>query len=253
MRNAMKVAVLFTVAMIVAAAAIRPSSAATIPIDWLDMPPTPFGSSVPNNSVFNLPGVGPVTVTYSIPATFTDARNFNGCLQNGSLTFGPDTYNWVNHELFATVLNTGPDPLVPVQWTITYTFPSTLSAGTVFVGIAGLGATTSFGGGASTATVNQNGTFLGDWSGGCGPWGPTQYTGGVGTFQMQNSLTAPGGVDPHWNTPLGVVQINDAVSSVTLIFNQLRGDGVGGNIGYFDPHITPTAPSTWGRLKTIYR
>jgi hypothetical protein len=100
---------------------------------------------------------------------------------------------WAGREPFATVPNSGSDPLVPVQWTIT------------------------------------------------------------GRFQMQNPLTAQGDVDPHWNTPLGVVQVNDAVSSVTLIFNQLRGDGVGGNIGYFDPLITPTAPSTWGRLKTLYR
>ena len=78
------------------------------------------------------------------------------------------------------MLNSGPDPLVPVQWTITYTFPGTLAPGTLFVGVAGLGATPSFGGGTSPAQVNQNGTFLGDWSGGCGPWGPTQFTGGVG-------------------------------------------------------------------------
>ena len=253
MRNATRAVVLFTAALISIAAGAGTSMAATFTIDWLNMAPTPFGSSVPNNSIFFLPGVGNVTVTYSIPATFTDSRLQNACLQNGSVVLGPDTYSWTSHELFATVLNSGPDPLVPVQWTITYTFPSTLAAGSVYVGIAGLGATTSFGGGASTATVNQNGTFLGDWSGGCGPWGPTQYTGGAGTFQMQNSVTAAGGLDPNWNTPLGVVRIDDPVSSVTLIFNQLRGDGVGGNIGYVDTHPTPTVAPTWGRLKSLYR
>lgn len=252
MRIVNRPVVLFTAVMISLAAWASLAVAANIPITWLNMAPTPFGSSVPNGSIFILPGVGNVLVTYSIPSTFTDSRTTNLCLQNGSVVSGPDTYSWTNHELFATVLNSGPDPLVPVQWTITYTFPSTLPAGTIYVGIAGLGATTSFGGGTSTATVNQNGTFLGDWSGGCGPWGPTQYTGGVGTFQMQNSVTGPGGLDPNWNTPLGVVRINDAVSSVTLIFNQLRGDGVGGNIGYADRATAVTAPS-WGRLKTLYR
>lgn len=219
-------------ALMALAGAAGTAQGATFNIDWLNMAPTPFGSSVPNNSNFLLPGVGLVNVTYSIPSTFTDARLFNADLQNGNVVSGPDTYSWGAHELFATVLNSGPDPLVPVPWSITYTFPGTLPANSIVVGISGLGATTSFGGGASTATVNQNGTFLGDWSGAGGPWGPTQFTGGAGTFTMQNSLTGPGGIDPHWNTPLGVVLINDALSSITLNFSQLRGDGVGGNIGF---------------------
>jgi hypothetical protein len=253
MRTATRAAVLIIAALISIAATSRTTMAAVYPITWLDQSPVPVGTSVPNASVFFLPGVGNVTVTYSIPATFTDARSQNACLQNGNVVLGADSWTWAAHELFATVLNSGPDPLVPVQWTITYTFPGTLAAGSVYVGIAGLGATTSFGGGTSTATVNQNGTYLGDWSGGCGPWGPTQFTGGAGTFQMQNSVTGAGGIDPHWNTPLGVVRIDDAVSSVTLIFNQLRGDGVGGNIGYVVPDPTPTSAPTWGRLKTLYR
>ena len=52
---------------------------------------------------------------------------------------------------------------------------------------------------------------------------------------MQNSLTGPGGVDPHWNTELGVVRINDAVSSITVDFSQISGDGAGVNIGYAVP------------------
>jgi hypothetical protein len=229
------------------------ASAFTWNITWLNMSPTPFGSSVPNNSVFFLPGVGNVTVTYSISSNFNHARTQNACFQNGTLLFSGDTYSWVSHELFAATLLVGPDPLVPEQWAITYTFPSTQVANSIFVGVAGLGSTTSFGGGTSKVTVNQNGTFVGDWSGGCGPWGPTQFTGGPGTFQMQNSLTGPGGQDPHWNTPLGVVQINDAVSSITAIFDHIRGDGIGLNIGYAPGPPTSSSTGSWGRLKTLYR
>jgi hypothetical protein len=204
--------------------------AASYTIDWLNMAPTAFGSAVPNNSVFNLPGVGNVTVTYSYPAYFTQTRSQNVDLQNGNLTYAGDNYAWTNQELLATVFTEGPDPIVPVPWWVTYTFPGTQAAGKIFLGVAGLGQTTSFGGGASSATVNQNGTFLGDWSGAGGPWGPTQFTPGP-PFQMQNSLTGPGGLDPWWNTPLGVVRIDDPISSLTVDFSQIRGDGIGVNIG----------------------
>jgi hypothetical protein len=155
--------------------------------------------------------------------------------------------------LFAAIFTVGPDPLVPEVYTITYTLPGIFPAGSVYLGFAGFGSTTSFGGGASTGLVLQNGTFLGDWSGGCGPWGPTQFTGAAGTFQMQNSLTGAGGLDPWWNTPLGVVRIDDNVSSVTATMSQLRGDGVGLNIGFDVQHPTPTSGNSWGRLKTMYR
>jgi hypothetical protein len=211
------------------ALAASDASAALYNINWLNMAPTPFGSSVPNNSVFNLPGVGNVTVTYALPATFTNARNQNPLLQNGNVVSGPDTYSWSSHELFGTIFQVGPDPIVPVPWTITYTFPGTVPAGTIYLGVAGLGQTTSFGGGASTATVYQNGTFLGDWTGG-GNYGPTQFTPG-NPFQMQNSLTGAGGYAPWWNSALGVVKINDPISSLTVNFIQIRGDGIGVNIG----------------------
>ena len=205
------------------------ASASLYTINWLNMGPTPFGSSVPNNSVFNLPGVGNVTVSYSIPAYFTDGRVQNPLLLNGNVVNGPDTYSWTGHELFGTNFTAGPDPLVPVPWSITYTFSNTLPAGMIYLGVAGLGQTTSYGGGASTATVYQNGTFLGDWTAG-GTYGPTQFTPG-NPFQMQNSLTGAGGYDPWWNSALGVVKINDPISSLTVNFSQIRGDGIGVNIG----------------------
>jgi hypothetical protein len=227
------------------------ASAATYNITWLDMSPTPFGSSVPNNSVFNLPGVGPVTVTYSIPSVFTDNRGTNGLFQNGNVVSGPDTYQWGAHETFgATSLASNP-PFVTTQWRITYTFSGTVPANTLYLGVAGLGRTDSFGGGMTIATVNQNGTFLGDWTGG-GNYGATQFTGGPGTFTMNNSVSGLGGQDPWWNTALGVVQINDPVSSLTVIFDQLPGDGAGLNIGAI-PEPTTAALLGLGALAFFRR
>lgn len=209
--------------------------AASIGLDWLQMSSVNVGNTVPTGSVFNLPGVGPVVVTYSMPTFFNNSRGINPLLQSGNVTFGPDNYNWTNHEYFGAVNTQSANPVVAVPWRITYTFPTTLPANSVYVGVAGLGATTSFGGGNSTASVNQNGTFLGDWTGG-GNYGATQYTGGPGTSSMQNSVTGAGGIDPWWNSALGVVQINDAVSSITINLGQLAGDGVGVNIAY---HAVP--------------
>lgn len=240
-------------AVLVAAAMAGTAGAAAVNITWLNMSPVPLNTTVPNSSVYNVPGMGNVTITYAMPAVYSNSRTQNVCLQNGALVVGPDTWSWTAHELFAAIFTVGPDPLVPVAYTITYTLPGIFPPGSVYLGFAGLGSTTSFGGGTSTATVNQNGTFLGDWTGGCGPWGPTQFTGGAGTFQLQNSLTGLGGLDPWWNTPLGVVRIDDVVSSVTATMSQLRGDGVGLNIGFDVQHPTPARGTSWGRLKTLYR
>lgn len=240
-------------ALISVAALAGTARSAAVNITWLDMSPVPLNTTVPSGSVFNVPGIGNVTVTYSMPSVYTNSRTQNACLQNGALFVGLDSWSWTAHELFAAIFTDGPDPLVPVSYTITYTLPAAMPAGSVYLGFAGFGSTTSFGGGSSIGTVNQNGTFLGDWSGGCGPWGPTQFTSGAGTFQLKNSLTGSGGLDPWWNTPLGVVRIDDPVSSVTATMSQIRGDGVGLNIGFDVHHATPTSGTSWGRLKSLYR
>lgn len=201
------------------------ASAALYPLTWLDMSPTAMGSSVPNNSVFNMPGVGNVTLSYSFSGTFVDNRGTNPLFQNGSVTSGSDTYSWGPHETFgATNLGNSAG-----TWSITYTFTNPQPAGAIYLGVMGLGRTSSFGGGMTTATVQQNGTFLGDWSGG-GNYGATQFTGGPGTFQMNNSVTGAGGADPWWNSQLGVVRIDDPISSLTVNISQLGGDGIGLNI-----------------------
>ena len=226
------------------------AAAAVIPITWLDMSPTAFGSPVPNASVFNVPGVGNVTVTHSIPAHWTQTRTQNPGFTSGSVSFGPDSYPWTNYEYFGTIFT--PGLLGPEVGTITYTFPSTLPAGSVFVGPLGLGATLSFGGGTSTTRVGQNGTYLGDFVGDVTA-GASQYIGGVGSFTVMNSVTGNGGANPWWNTNLAVVRVDDAVSSVTVFQTQLRGDGIGVNIGFAIDSVVATEPTTWGNIKSLYR
>lgn len=248
----MRLTFAFAMACAVAiAAASHTASAATVTIDWLTYSSTPVNSAVPNASVFFVAGIGNVTVTHSIGAQVSHTRAVSPSFVVGSVTYGLNTYQWSDFEYFGTILTAGPDPLVPVVSTVTYTFPAQLSPGTVYVGTLGLGSTTSFGGGTSIITVNQNGTDFGDFNGGA--FGPSLYTGGPGTFNVRNSLSAPGGIDPHWNSQLDVVRIDDAVTSVTIIHSGIRGDGIGANIGFVHDLATPSSTSTWGRLKQLYR
>lgn len=226
------------------------AGAANYAIDWLTMAPTPLGGSVPNGASFNVSGIGNVTVTYAIPALIGHVRAQSAPFQTGNVTLGPDTYSWTDYEWFGTIYN-GTD-LGPVACSVTYTFPAMLSPGTVYVGTIGLGATTSFGGGTSTIRVLQNGTYLGEWVGDA-TFGASQFIGGVGNFTVMNSVTGPGGVDPHWNTNLAVVRIDDAVSSLTVYHTVLRGDGIGANIGFVPDAPTPASSTSWGRLKHLYR
>lgn len=226
-------------------------SAANYTVDWLQMAPTPFGSSVPNNSVYNLPGVGNVTITYSLPTSFTNARFQDGFIQNGNVSSGGDNYAWTSQEVFGTTNLATSNPVVGTPWRITYTFPGVQPAGSILLGTSGFGQTTSLGGGASTATVNQNGTFLGDWSG-AGNYGPTQFTPGL-PFQMQNSVTGPGGQDPWWNSAFGVVRIDDPISSLTIEFSQISGDGLGVNIGHVVPEPATLVLLAMGGLAMIRR
>jgi hypothetical protein len=226
------------------------ATAAIIPITWLDQSPTAFSSPVPNGAVIAVPGVGNVTVTYSIPAHWTHVRGDNPNFTVGSVTSGPDTYTWTNYEYFSTIFTAG--DLGPEFGTITYTFATTLPAGSVFVGPIGLGATTSFGGGTSTTRVNQNGSYLGDYVGDA-MFGASQFIGGAGTFTVLNSVTGAGGANPWWNTNLAVVRVDDAVSSITVMQTQLRGDGIGVNIGFAVDQVVSEETSTWGGVKSLFR
>lgn len=222
------------------ALAASTASAAAYSINWMQMTPTAFGSAPGFSSNYNLPGIGIVNMTYSANPFLNEARTQSPAIIAGNVISGPDTYSWTNHEQLGRVNLAGPGPNVLQSWFVTYTFPSTVPAGTVALGVAGLGRRNPTNPGetafdtTSTATVLQNGLFLGDWTNG-NNWGATQFTGGPGTFSMQNSVTGNGGADPWWNTGLGVVQIMDNTNSLTVRFNHTSGDGFGVNIGVITP------------------
>lgn len=225
------------------------ASAANYSVNWMQMSPTAFGSAPAFSANYTLPGIGLVNMTYSANPFLNESRVQTPALVAGSVTSGPDTYSWTNHEQLGRVNLAGPGPNVLESWFVTYTFPSTVPAGNVVLGVAGLGRRNPTNPGetafdtTSIATVLQNGLYLGDWTNG-NNWGATQYTGGVGVFSMQNSVTGNGGADPWWNTGLAVVKVMDATNSLTVRFNHTSGDGFGVNIGVLTP--TPGATALLG-------
>lgn len=218
------------------------ASATNYGVTWMQMAPTPFGSAPPYSGTYTLAGIGTVTMTYAPNSDFTEARLAVPQLASGNVNNGPDNYAWGNQECLART-NWGYSGVLNTSWTVTYKFTSLVAGGQLVLGVQGLGRRNANPNEnpadcITTATVMQNGTYFGDWTGAMNV-GPTQFTGGPGMFQMQNSLTGPGGQDPWWNTGLGVVRIDDSVSSLTVRFDQTAGDGVGVNIGV----ITPTPGS----------
>ena len=244
------------VAMAAVVAGCGLASAANYSVGWLNQGPTPFGLSYPSGSVFNLPGVGPVTVTYSLNPAFSDARVDANWQANGSVVNGPDTYSWGNLEVLGRT-NIQPAPPLNSSWSVTYSFPGTVSAQSLVVGITGLGRRDDPIGGTpgavTTATCTQNGTYLGEFFGIGGPYGANQFTGGPGIFSLENSVTGVGGANPHWNTALALVRIDDAVNSLTVRFDQTSGDGVGVNIGVLVPSPGTAALIGLGALPAVVR
>ena len=222
------------------------ASATAYTIDWMQLTPTPFGSAPPYLGNYALPGVGPVQMSYPADADFTEARLQVPQLAAGSVTDGGDTYSWTNQETLART-NWGFSGIVNSSWSVTYTFSGTIPAGSLVLGIQGLGrrdpnpgetvADTT-----TIASVLQTGYYFGDYTGAMNV-GATLYSPGAGSFTMENSVSGPGGADPWWNTGLAVVRIDDAVSSLTVHFDQTSGDGIGVNLGVITPE-----PGTLGLL-----
>lgn len=241
-----------TLTLLTLAASASLAAAVPITIDWLTMSPPVVGGTIPNGSVYSVAGIGNVTVTYSVPGDWAVQRGQNAGFTIGSVPAGPG-YQWTDYEYVSTIFTTG--ALGPVVGTITFTFPSTLPPNSVYVGTIGLGQTSQDPqglSGTSTSRVLQNGTFLGDFIGDP-TFGASLFTNGPGFFVVQNSQTGPGGANPWWNSQLGVTEVNDAVSSITVIQTALRGDGIGVNVGFNHELVTPAGGTTWGRLKSLYR
>lgn len=232
-----KIQLVASISLVLALVAAN-ASAAIYNVDWLQLTPTPVGSPPPLTGTYNLPGVGAVQMAYTAHPDFLSARFQTAPLVTGSLTYGSDTYSWTNYEALART-NWAYSGVLNSPWQVTYTFPSTVPAGQIVVGTSGLGRRNPnanenpldvF----SEATVNQNGTYFGDWTAAMN-WGPAAVVTGPGVFSLTNSLTGPGGNDPWWNTGLSVIRVDDALNSLTVTFDQTSGDGLGVNIGVITP------------------
>jgi len=240
-----------------ALAVAAPTYAATnYTVDWMQMAPTPFGSPPPFSSSYNLPGIGTVQMTYAADPDFTEARVQIPALASGTLAYAGDTYSWSNHEALGRT-NWGYSGVLNSPWQVTYTFPGTVPAGQLILGVQGLGRRDAPPGESplnymTVATVLQNGTHLGDWTGSLNV-GPTLFTPAAGSFTMINSLTGPGGQDPWWNTGLALVRIDDPVSSLTVHFDHTAGDGVGVNIGAIPEPGSVALLATGGLLALLRR
>lgn len=224
--------------------AVSAAQAANYTVNWLSYAPTPVGTAPPFVGNYNLPGIGNVQVSYTPNTDFIEARAQVPPLNTGAVTFGPDTYAWTNEETLGRT-NLGLSGVINSSWTVTYTFPGTVPAGSIVLGVQGLGRRDHDPGQSpaatiSQATVFQNGTLLGDYTA-AQNWGPTLFTPGIGVFSMMNSLTGPGGADPWWNTGLALVRIDDAVNTLTVHIDQTMGDGLGVNIGAIVPEPTSAA------------
>ena len=233
--------------LICAVASVLPGlSSARANITWLNMAPTPVTPTttpptppvpIPNNSVFlNLPTLGAVTMTYTMPAGLSSGRGSEPGWVSGNVA----SESWTNHEFLTTIRYSADLPPPPNdQWQVTYTFANPVPAYKLAVGVCGLGRTTSYGVRISTATANRNGVFLGDWAGIPG-FGATQVLPFAGGFTLQNSVTGAGGANPWWNTNLAVMQITDAnITSLTIALSQIPGDGIGVTIGEFYEGCVP--------------
>lgn len=230
--------------------------AANYNVNWMSLAPTPFGSAPPFAGNYNLPGIGTVQMTYSANPDFSEARVSVPALSGGAVAFAGDTYAWTPEETLGRT-NLAVSGLPISTWTVTYTFPGTVPAGTLILGVQGLGRRDANPGEnpantISVATVLQNGTHLGDWTG-AQNFGPTLFTPSAGSFTMMNSVSGPGGANPWWNTGLALVRIDDAVSTLTVHIDQTSGDGLGVNLGTIIPEPTTAALFGLGALLGLRR
>jgi len=201
-----------------------------------------------------VPGVGPVTVSFSAVTGFTDARVMNPTVQNGSVNVGGDTFAWGPQEVLGRTYSTqGSNDPINKSWKLLYTLSNPLPAGVdVVLGVYGLGKRSPNPGEAPTglATLAQVyspvGSYqqLGDYVT-SNNWGATQISTLPGSFTLENSQIALGGIDPHWNSQVALTHFTSAWvgNQLQLSFDQTLGDGIGVNIGFAQAVPEPESAS----------
>jgi hypothetical protein len=135
------------------------------------------------------------------------------------------------------------------NYTVTYTFSPAVPPNRLILGVGGLGRTSDGGGDGpaeSNIKVEANGStsaltwqMLGDWAPAAANFGATEIRNaantGAGTagtpVLLRNSQINAGGANPWWNSKFAVLRMNQAVSSLTLTVNHVRGDGFSFAIG----------------------
>ena len=88
-------------------------------------------------------------------------------------------------------------------------------------------------------------------------FGPSAFTGGVGSFTVKNALPGELNSDAAFNTDFGMVRIDDSVTSVTLNVVHIGRDGINFSIGWITPvlpaaaSIHPAAEIAWPTLPGV--
>jgi uncharacterized repeat protein (TIGR03803 family) len=216
----------FAISILGTGLTVQPASAAAYTtINWLDLGSVGLNSSAAN-ATFILPGY-PGVVMVSFTSTSPDwVRSTYAPAQNGIISSPAGVYGWTSVDYLGAVDITG-----LIDYTLTFSFSGPpVPAGQLLLGSIGLGG--HLADGPTTATVNQNGTFLGDWNLGAG-FGPTAFTPGAGMFTLTNSLIDP--VPGYFNTEFGVTRIDNFITgSLTIAVHQVGGDGIGFTVGLID-------------------
>jgi hypothetical protein len=164
--------------------------------------------------VYNLPGYGnvQVSVTNNIPVTYFDQINAYNQSAGG--------YSWLTDTQRFSILNT---TSAPEQYQFDFTFlsgaPNPADLELVVVGLA-VG---------TTAIVSQPGTLMGEYTfpaSGFYPAGPSSTTNFGGLTFSSN------GNGDLLNTGWALYQASGSFTNLSLLVNQISGDGIGFTLGY---------------------
>jgi hypothetical protein len=237
-----------------------PAAMATTTIDWLSYAPTPTtGFTAPAQTTYPASSspYGAVSLSYTpVSGGTITGVNTPTTMANGSIA--SNAYAWGTVENFGRTVTQTTDPLNQ-NWSVTYSFANPMQSGqSLFLGIGGLGkrdanAAEPPGVKASIVNVTSPGsfTFLGEYDN-SNQYAPTtstilNNTTLTASLRAENSLSAPGGLNPNWNTMWAVYEYKalGTVGSITFDVDQTRGDGLGLNIGFTAP---VPEPHTYGLM-----